>query len=391
MAEDWAVDVKKYVPNADDEVIKGLIRYCGIALQKRDSSLVSFGDPAETGRVRENFLKKKLGLTDSDETLNAAIAAVGERMKGDNFKNRVTVYYLLLDHLGLLHMFRKDGTAPAAAPVAAPAAPVGLAAGMAGAAAAGVGAVASGASAAMDAGTSAVSAAADTAKDAVAGATAAVAGGAAAVGAGLSSAAAAPMGMMSSSYDGDSGGKGGMGWLWWLLGGLVLLGLLWWFFMRTPAKPVVAADTNIAAPMGDTVDTNAMTTGNDMTAAAPAPVAIPQGAGVTSETRDGKPLVKVYFDTGKTNVVEAFTPAAATLKTYLDANPGTSLGVSGYNDPTGNAAANALLSKNRAKAVQEALVKSGIADTAIALVKPEATTDTQVSKDEARRVEVFIK
>ena len=63
MAEDWAANVRKYVPDADDGIIAGIVRYCGIALQKRDSSLVSFTDPAETGRVRENFLKKKLGLT----------------------------------------------------------------------------------------------------------------------------------------------------------------------------------------------------------------------------------------------------------------------------------------------------------------------------------------
>ena len=47
MAEDWAADVKKYVPDADDAAIAGIVRYCGIALQKRDSSLVAFGDVTE--------------------------------------------------------------------------------------------------------------------------------------------------------------------------------------------------------------------------------------------------------------------------------------------------------------------------------------------------------
>ena len=77
MAEDWAADVKKYVPNADDGVIAAIVRYCGIALQKRDSSLVSFTDKTETDRVRENYCKKKLGLTNSDDELDDAIAAVG--------------------------------------------------------------------------------------------------------------------------------------------------------------------------------------------------------------------------------------------------------------------------------------------------------------------------
>jgi hypothetical protein len=74
MAENWAADVKKYAPDADDGIIAGIVRYCGIALQKRDSSLVAFSDKKETDRVRENFLKKKLGLTKSDAVLDKASA-----------------------------------------------------------------------------------------------------------------------------------------------------------------------------------------------------------------------------------------------------------------------------------------------------------------------------
>lgn len=63
MTEYWAVDVKKYAPNAESKAIAGIVHYCGIALQKRDSSLVSFTDKDEVARVRDHFLKKKLGLT----------------------------------------------------------------------------------------------------------------------------------------------------------------------------------------------------------------------------------------------------------------------------------------------------------------------------------------
>ncbi|MGB0084931.1 MAG: DUF2853 family protein [Rhodomicrobiaceae bacterium] len=105
MAEDWAADVKKYVPNADAKAIAGIVRYCGIALQSKDASLISFTDKKEVARVRDNFLKKKLGLIQSDADLDKAIMAVGDKMKGDRTRNRVTAYYLLANHFGKLSAF----------------------------------------------------------------------------------------------------------------------------------------------------------------------------------------------------------------------------------------------------------------------------------------------
>jgi hypothetical protein len=126
MAEDWSVDVRKYVPGADEDIIAGIVRYCGIALRNRDSSLVSFSDKTETDRVKANFLRKKLALTEADDVLDAAIAAVGERMKADRTKNRVTVYYLLAEAFGRLEDFRpkaKTSKAKAAPADPEPAAP----------------------------------------------------------------------------------------------------------------------------------------------------------------------------------------------------------------------------------------------------------------------------
>jgi hypothetical protein len=121
--KDWASDVKAYVPDADDAIIAGIVRYCGIALRSKDASLVSFSDPSETERVREKFLKKKLELTDPDELLDAAIGAVGERMRASRNKNRVTVYYLLAERYGKLALFAPKAKAPKATKAkAAPAA-----------------------------------------------------------------------------------------------------------------------------------------------------------------------------------------------------------------------------------------------------------------------------
>jgi len=105
MAEDWAADVKKYVRNPDEKAIAGIVRHCGIALQSRDASLVALSDAKEVERVRTSFLKKKLGLNKPDAELDKAIMAVGDKMKADRTKNRVTVYYLLAEHFGKLSTF----------------------------------------------------------------------------------------------------------------------------------------------------------------------------------------------------------------------------------------------------------------------------------------------
>lgn len=133
MAEDWLSDVQKYASDADPEHVAGIVRYCGIALRNRDSSLVSFSSPEETARVRNNFLKKKLALDHDDSTLDAAIASVGDRMKADRTKNRVTVYYLLAEHFDKLPDFRKATGSKTSAPAAAkpePDRPVTAAAGL---------------------------------------------------------------------------------------------------------------------------------------------------------------------------------------------------------------------------------------------------------------------
>lgn len=435
MATDWAADVKKYAPNADDGIIGGIVRYCGIALRNRDSSLVSFSDPTELARVRNNFLKKKLGLTHADSVLDAAIAKVGETMKADRTKNRVTVYYLLADAYKSLHLFEKKGAAKAAAKAPAKAAPKAakVAAGAAGVAALAsldgakkkapakkpaakkaaapkaaaaktaapkvaapapapapaakpvVAPVAAAAVAATAAGAAALSSAASGAAD-----TAVKAGGAVAGAAGTAATAAAAkvsgtaQGLAGSA---DDGNEGSLGWLWWLIG-LGLLTIAAWSLFHNRSTD----DAAVGAVATEAAASDAAAAGAAMTDLASAPAegsaTIPTGAGVTSETRDGKPVVKVYFDTGKTEVAPAFAATAGGLKAWLDGHAGSTLAVSGYNDPTGNAARNAELSKNRAKAVAADLIKAGIPEASVALVKPEASTDANVPKEAARRVEV---
>ena len=97
---DYLPDVRKYSPNANEAAVAAIVKYCGIALQKRDSSMVSTADPKEMATVKQGFATKKLGLT--PEQADAGIKAVVEKLKGDRTKNRVTFYYLLAEETGTL-------------------------------------------------------------------------------------------------------------------------------------------------------------------------------------------------------------------------------------------------------------------------------------------------
>ena len=48
----------------------------------------------------------KLGLTQDDAVLDAAISEVAARMKGDRTKSRATVYYLLAEKFDKLDTFK---------------------------------------------------------------------------------------------------------------------------------------------------------------------------------------------------------------------------------------------------------------------------------------------
>ncbi|PRB00849.1 DUF2853 family protein [Microbacterium sp. MYb64] len=102
---DWAADVKIYRPNADEAAIEGLLRTYRLVMSSQDSAYVAFSDKDEVETVKTNFLQKKLGLTESDAALDAALDEVKETMKADRTKSRITVYYLLAEKFGKLGLF----------------------------------------------------------------------------------------------------------------------------------------------------------------------------------------------------------------------------------------------------------------------------------------------
>ncbi len=101
----------------------------------------------------------------------------------------------------------------------------------------------------------------------------------------------------------------------------------------------------------------------------------------------GPALGTAYFESASADVqADAKAAVEIAVKALAD-NPGKRVLLSGFHDATGDAAQNAELAKQRAKAVREALVAAGVAKDAVLLRKPESTTGTGTDR-EARRVEI---
>lgn len=99
-------------------------------------------------------------------------------------------------------------------------------------------------------------------------------------------------------------------------------------------------------------------------------------------------IMKFYFATGKADVAgDAHDKAAEIVQAAKD---GKKLAISGFTDSTGDAAANAELSKQRAQAVQAFLIGEGVPEAQLELVKPEDTVGAVGKDQEGRRVEVSV-
>ncbi len=89
-------NLKEYESDIDEDLLALIVFHLGPAIYRADAEVVSCTNSIELDRVRENFLKKKLGLTQSDSTLDAAIKSVCSRMGDANrHKYRAVFYYML--------------------------------------------------------------------------------------------------------------------------------------------------------------------------------------------------------------------------------------------------------------------------------------------------------
>lgn len=97
----YADDIKNKIGETPDmDLLTKVTIGCGPAIYNADASTVAGTDASELETVKNNFLIKKLGLTDGPE-LDTAIDAVMEKYgRSERSKYRAVVYYMLARHFG---------------------------------------------------------------------------------------------------------------------------------------------------------------------------------------------------------------------------------------------------------------------------------------------------
>ena len=73
---------------------------CGPAIYNADASTVAATQESELETVKENFLKKKLGLPEGPELMDAINKVIDQYGRSERNKYRAVVYYLLTKHFG---------------------------------------------------------------------------------------------------------------------------------------------------------------------------------------------------------------------------------------------------------------------------------------------------
>jgi hypothetical protein len=101
LIEKYAADIKeKFGQNPDMDLLTKVAVGLGPAIYNLDASKVSGSDEKELNTVKNNFLIKKLGLSDSPQLMEAIHSVIEKYGKSEKNKHRAVIYYQLAKHFG---------------------------------------------------------------------------------------------------------------------------------------------------------------------------------------------------------------------------------------------------------------------------------------------------
>jgi hypothetical protein len=101
-------------------------------------------------------------------------------------------------------------------------------------------------------------------------------------------------------------------------------------------------------------------------------------------------MATLYFDSGSAAPAADAGSTLEAIADYAKANPSARVAVSGFHDPSGDAAVNEEVAKNRATAVRDVLVGLGVPESQVDLDRP-LVTEGGAEERASRRVEVSIR
>ena len=112
--------------------------------------------------------------------------------------------------------------------------------------------------------------------------------------------------------------------------------------------------------------------------------------------RDGYMALYINFDTGKFDIKPESQPIIDQIAQLMQDNPDLKLSIEGHTDNVGTPQNNKVLSENRAKAVMNAVVSSGVDSSRLTSVgwgqeRPIADNHTEDGRAKNRRVEIVKK
>ncbi|MBY5971635.1 hypothetical protein PSM7751_02911 [Pseudooceanicola marinus] len=101
LIEKYAEDLKtKCGMEPDMDLLTKVTIGCGPTIYDADASTVASSQPGELETVKNNFLIKKLGLSDGPELMTAIDSVVETYGKSERNKFRAVIYYMLVKHFG---------------------------------------------------------------------------------------------------------------------------------------------------------------------------------------------------------------------------------------------------------------------------------------------------
>jgi len=103
----YADDLKnKCGMTPDMDLLKKVTIGCGPSIYDADASTVAGSQESELETVKNNFLVKKLGLSDGPQLMSAINSAIETYGRSERNKYRAVIYYMLTKHFGKESVYR---------------------------------------------------------------------------------------------------------------------------------------------------------------------------------------------------------------------------------------------------------------------------------------------